>query len=461
MNLKKNLKNFLPRISSLIMALLLIDCTQIPGADSLPSPAGTFLFDDNASCLETSNQGGQLANLGNGALAQGNGTIIGLVTTDATYSSSSVWGLNPKTEQLCLVVQGESGDTLISQAGKDVAMFSRRSPQLNFSVFTGYGRTVQRATPLAENGDPQVMRVLVGPGREHWLLAMNTAGKVVEVDPVDPERSTTLVPKQLNSDAAAGRQVFRPADLLVVKGWELGDQLLADSGGAANDEYILALHQGLDAFYRANGSQALYAWRRIEPGVFEEIDLNPRLPGVNGLPLRVSNPAGFIRSGDRLSMVGFCFSADGACRAGVETVQLSDLGDIHESRLIADYSAKAVFSNGYVVGGVPAVSSSEAANSAGFAFAAVRMTSGKKIVSIDLKNGNLTPVYSFADENTGFYGLAFDQDSSTLMIGDSDGSHSIVAIYGVDGAGKIGGKPAKFSLGSFGQPVPLQLTVFQ
>lgn len=466
-----------PRKYLLIMALPLINCTQIPGTGEQPVPGGTFLSDDSKNCLVLKNSGVSLDELGNGALSEVGGTL-GLVTTDDTYSSSSIWALSLKSQKLCLVSQGESGDVWIGQSGSDVAVFSRRSPQLNFSVFTPYGRTVQQATPFAGNGDPQVLRSIAsevsvedrdGPtGR--WLLALNTAGKIVEMDPVSPGRAVELAPEVFQSSRSNERNVFRPADLMIVKGWELDGQLLASSGGTESDDYLLALHQGLDSFYQANGSQAIYAWRRVKAGTYQEVDLNPYEPGINPLPLKTSNPSGFIRSGDHLAMVGLCFSVDGLCRAGVESIHISELGRVQQTSLRADFSMQAIFSNGYLVGGIPTGTTvmsdggsgpdvDAIADSAGFAFASVRMASGKKIVSIDLENGNLTTIHSFSAEGSGFYGLQFDQRSSTLLVGDTDGKSPVLKIYGIDEQGRANGRPAVFDLGSFDQAVPLQLVV--
>jgi hypothetical protein len=435
--------------------LLLVSCTVVPSGP-MTSGDGTFLVDDARPCERVDHSGTIPAMLGNGGLAG----VVAVVTTDEAYSSSSVWALDVATSRYCPLATGESGDLFLAPGGDGLALFSRRAPQLNFSVFTSFGRTTQQATPQAGNGDPHALRIFREENLVRWLVAYNTAGKLVEFDPSSPRDSVALVPAEFSGNAQTGRQ-FRPVDVLVVKGEELLSRVLKSTGGKATDDYVFALHQGLDAYYRANGTQAIFGWRRVGPGQYVEVDLDEARPGINGLPLRFTNPSGFIRAGDRLSMVSLCFSADPNCKKGIEYLDVIELGSINETHDASDLAVAPVFSNGFTTGGVPAGEDSSA-RAPGFAFASVQTSTGKKIVSFNLDSGAMQTIHSFRGEGSGFYGLAFDAKSSNLLIGDRDGARPLMWVYPVSAGGQAKGDPARFEFSPStraGQANPMQFVL--
>ncbi len=437
-----------------IMTFAVASCTQIPQGSGMPDGNGTFLVDDAKTCELIEHSGPQATTLGNGGL----GGIVAAVTTDASYSSSALWALDVATDRLCPVANGESGDLLLTSVGDGLALFSRRAPELNYSVFTSVGRTSQQATPHAGNGDPHALRVFRDGPFVRWLIALNTAGKLVEFDPSAPQESLAVVPAEFSRSSAGSS--FRPVDLMVVKGEELLEKLVKASGGKADDDYVFALHQGLDASYRANNTQAIYGWRRIGPGQYFEIDLDGTKPGVNGLALRFTNPSGFLRNGDRVSMVGLCFSADPNCKKGIEYLDVIEFGYTTETRVASDFAAMTIFTNGATVGGRPVNRNSSANDKpVPMAFAAVQTSSGKKIASIDLASGAVQTIHTFDSEGSGFYGLGFDQASSNLLVGDSDGKQSLMAVYPIGTNGKASGQPARYTLASPGQPFPMQFVL--
>ena len=445
-----------PTTAAMVAAGLLISCAQVPaGGGGSPDSNGTFLVDDARACDQVIHSGPMAATLGNGGL----GGVVATVTTDEAYSSSTVWALDVATNRLCPVASGESGDVILAPGGDGLALFSRRAPQLNFSVFTSFGRTTQQATPLAGNGDPHALRVFRDDGSLRWLVAYNTAGKLVEFDPSQPRGAVALVPAEFARDVADSGKQFRPVDLMVVKGGELLPDLVKASGGKATDDYVFALHQGLDAYYRANGTQAIFGWRRAGAGQYVEVDLDGTRAGVNGLPLKFSNPAGFIRNGDRLSMLSLCFSPDPQCKKGIEYLDVIEFGYRSETHDASDLAITQVFSNGHVTGGTP-VKNDGATTAASFAFASVQGSGGRKqIVSFDLMSGAMQVIHTFAGSGSGFYGMAFDEKSSNLLIGDREGRSPLIWVYPVTGEGKSKGNPARYQLetpGRSGQVNPMQ-----
>lgn len=454
-------------IGGAAIALAMLSCTQIPVAGPGQGSDGTFLVDDARACDRVSHSGPVAASLGVG----GFGGVVASVTTDDAYSSSAAWALDVATDRLCPVASGESGDVALFPGGDGLALFSRRAPQLNFSVFTSFGRTTQQATPQAGNGDPHALRVLRDSDAIRWLVAYNTAGKVVEFDPAQPRGAVSLVPAEFTGGLTDTGKQFRPVDLMVVKGEELFSDFLKATGGKATDDYAFALHQGLDAYYRANGTQAIFGWRRVGPGQYVEVDLDETRAGVNGLPLKFTNPAGFIRAGDRVSMLSLCFSADPNCKKGIEYFDVIELGYRSETHYASDLATTNVFSNGLTTGGTAsaaaAAKSGDASGSSrgvAFAFAAVRTSTGKKIASFDLMSGAMQVIHSFDDAASvsGFYGLAFDEKSSNLIVGDRDGRNPVMWVYPVSVDGKSKGKRARFELetpGRGGQANPMQFVL--
>ncbi len=446
------------RFFGFALPLMALACAQIPaGGGGSPDSNGTFLVDDAKACERVTHSGTVASLLGNG----GFGGVVATVTTDDAYSSSTVWALDVATDRLCPVASGESGDVILAPGGDGLALFSRRAPQLNFSVFTSFGRTTQQATPMAGNGDPHALRVFRDADGIRWLLAFNTAGKLVEFDPAQPRGAVALIPAEFARDVADSARQFRPVDLLVVKGGELFSDFVKDSGGKSTDDYVFALHQGLDPYYRANGTQAIFGWRRVGPGQYVEVDLDETRAGVNGLPLKFSNPAGFIRNGDRISMLSLCFSADPQCKKGIEYFDVIELGYRSETHYASDLAITQVFSNGHVTGGTP-VKKDGATTAASFAFAAVQTSGKKKIVSFDLMSGAMQAIHTFEGSGSGFYGLAFDEKSSNLVIGDRDGRNPLMWVYPVNGEGKSKGNPARYQLetpGRAGQVNPMQFVL--
>lgn len=439
-------KQFLKKI---IMAFTVVSCTQNPVGGMGGDPSQSFLVDEGKDCPTAKHSGTLAASLD---LAG----VVATVTTDSAYSSSSLWALDFPTDRFCPVSTGEAGDLLLTSSGDDLALFSRRVPQLNYNAFTALGRTAQQATPLAENGDPHTLRVFNDDGILRWLIAANTSGKLVEFDPAQPRNAVAIVPADLKRSASGAK--FRPVDLMVVKGEDLYPDLLKATAGKSDDDYIFALHQGLDANYRVNNSQAIYAWRRIGPGQYSEVDLDETKSGINGMPLRYSNPAGFIRSGDRLAMLSLCFSADPNCKKGVEYIDLIEFGDIHETHNATDLAATMIFTNGMTVGGSSPKPKSNG-KSLLLAFASVQMSSGKKIVSIDLMSGVVETIHAFNASGSGFYGLVYDQKSFNLIVGDSNGSQSLMWAYPIGSNGKVAEKPAHYMLPSPGQAFPMQFVL--
>jgi streptogramin lyase len=427
------------------MAAGLVSCTKNPAGGAGGGTDGTFLVDDATSCEPVQLSGG---NIPKGLEKK----VLAGVLTDSSYSSSAFLAVDLGAGKVCPVARGESGDAWLVDGPGGLVAFSRRAPELNYTVFTSYGRTSQQATPLAANGDPHDLVVFDDGSSSRWLLAMNTAGKLVDFDPSRPAERTSLVPRELER-GASGVAVFRPADILVVRGDELAPEVLESSGGNPSDEFVLALHQGLDQYYRGNGSQAIYAWRRTGAGTYVEADLNPARSGINGWPLRLSNPSGFFRSGDSVALAGLCFSVDTACNRGVERFKLSDVGSSKETTLVTDFGGQAIYSNGSVVHGV--IDNGKDAVKE-FAFAATQQAAGKKITAIDLENGKIHTVHSFTGSSTGYYGLWFDQQSGTLVVGDSDGSRGMVWLYPLGDGGKPTTSPARMVIGSKGQAFPMQ-----
>lgn len=431
-------------------------CGQVPAGGPYQDSDGTFLVDDAKACDTVSHSGPVAASLGNGGLSG----VVATVTTDDAYSSSGLWALDVATDRLCPVATGESGDLFLVPGGDGLAMFSRRAPQLNYTVFTSFGRTTQQATPQAGSGDPHALRVFRDGDLVRWLVAYNTAGKLVEFDPAQPRNSVAVVPAEFSRAATNGNQ-FRPVDLLVVKGEELFPKFLKATGGNATDDFVFALHQGLDTYYRANGTQAIFGWRRVGPGQYIEVDLDETRAGVNGLPLKFSNPAGFIRSGDRISMLSLCFSTDPNCKKGIEYLDVIEFGYRSETHYASDLAVTTVFSNGLSTGGTP-VKPDGASRAASFAFASVQTPTGKKIVSFDLMSGSMQTIHSFADDGSGYYGLLFDGKSSNLIIGDTKGGRPLMWVYPVNGDGAAGKKPARYELetpGRGGQSNPMQFVL--
>lgn len=450
----KTTKFSMPKIMASIMTFAAASCTQIPQGGAAPEGNGTFLVDDAKSCDVVEHSGALAATLGNGGLKG----IVAAVTTDASYSSSALWALDAATDRLCPVSSGEAGDLFMTSAGDGLALFSRHAPELNYSVFTSVGRTTQQATPFAGNGDPHALRVFRDGSFVRWLIALNTAGKLVEFDPSAPREGVAVVPADFRQTSVGSS--FRPVDLIVVKGEELLEVLVKASGGKAEDDYVFALHQGLDAYYRGNNTQAIYGWRRIGPGQYVEIDLNGSKPGVNGLPLRFTNPSGFLRNGNRVSMVSLCFSADPNCKKGIEYLDVIEFGYTAETRVATDFAATTIFTNGATVGGRPEKANSSSNDKpVSMAFSSVQTSSGKKIASIDLASGVVQTIHTFDAASSGFYGLAFDQASSNLLVGDSDGKNSLMWVYPIGTNGKASGNPARYILASPGQTYPMQFVL--
>jgi hypothetical protein len=320
-------------------------------------------------------------------------------------------------------------------------------------VFTPVGRTTQQATPLAGNGDPHGLIEFFRDGvSSRWLMALNTAGKLVDFDPARPSDKSVLVPSELGQESS---RTFRPVDMILVRGDEIAPEALASTGAALTDEFVLVLHQGLDEYYRANGSQAIYAWHRTRSGQYIEADLNPVKAGVNGWPLRFSNPSGFMRSGTKVSFLSLCFSADAGCVKGIERFDLFDVGSAKASTLVTDFQSQAIFSNGGAVAGSFSVKS----ESRDFVFAATQQSSGKKVSAIDLTTGKIQTIHSFVGSSSGYFGLAFDPDSLTLIVGDSDGRQALVWLYTFDGEGRVTGAPSRHALDTKGQPFPMQFLI--
>lgn len=260
---------------------------------------------------------------------------------------------------------------------------------------------------------------------------------------------------------APGSAVFRPVDIMVVRGDELAPEVLKSTGGNPADEFVLALHQGLDQAYRGNGTQAIYAWQRTGAGSYVQADLNPARAGINGWPLRLSNPAGFFRDGDSVTLTSLCFSVDPSCVRGVERFNLSEVGSTKQTTLVTDFGVQALFSNGSVVHGVIKGKDDNTGNgndgtSRHFAFAATQQSSGKKITAIDLESGKFHTVHTFTESSTGFFGLWYDPQSGTLVVGDSDGSRGIAWLYPIGEDGKATAGPARLTIGSKGQAFPMQ-----
>ncbi len=431
-----------------IIAFAGASCTQNQSGGAVPDGHGTFLVGPEKPC-DAADHSGDLSNGGPSG-------VVGAVTTDANYSSSALWALDVASDRFCPVANGEAGDLFLTAAGDGLALFSRNSPQLNYTVFTAVGRTAQQATPFAENGDPHALRVFRDNGFVRWLIALNTAGKLVEFDPVVPRDGAVVVPEDF-SRASPGR-VFRPVDVIVVKGEEIDSNLLKASNGKADSDYIFALHQGLDPYYRSNYSQAIYAWRRVGPGQYAEVDLDKSKGGINGFPLRFSNPSGFIQKSGRLSFLSLCFSTDANCLKGLEYIDLKEIGNIQQTHLVTDFSGNAIFSNGLTATGAPVKLNSND-KPVMLAFSSVQMSSGKKIVSIDIASGALQTIHTFDAAGSAYYGLVYDQVSSNLLVGDTDGTRALMWAYPIGPNGKASGKAARYVLASPGQPYPMQLVL--
>ena len=437
----------MPLVATLIMTFSLASCIRKAGGAG-GGTDGTFLVDDPGKCDDLRQSSGKVPE-------ELESKVIAAVLSDSSYSSSSLVGVDLGAKKVCKVASGESGDTLLVAGTQGLVAFSRRAPQLNYSVFTPMGRTTQQATPLAGNGDPHGLLEFSSEGLSaRWLMALNTAGKLVDFDPARPSDRTAVVPEELSSGLAATPE-FRPVDMMLVRGDEIAPEALASTGGALTDEFILVLHQGLDQFYRGNGSQAIYAWQRTRSGQYIEADLNPSKAGINGWPLRLSNPSGFFRSGAKVSLLSLCFSADSACVKGVEQFELADVGSTKTPTVLTDFSGNAIFSNGGSVAG--SIKSKDETRD--FVFAATQQSSGKKISAIDLASGKVQGLHSFTGSSNGFFGLAFDRDSSSLIIGDSDGRQALLWVYTLDSEGRVKGSPSRHVLATAGQPFPMQFVI--
>ena len=336
---------------------------------------------------------------------------LAFATVDTNYTASTVNFYDFQTGAITPRLTGESGDPLLRWLGDKLFLFNRVNTSVNVRTLdprTDDAATTQVATPGAQVGDPADAIVL---SDGHLMLANAVAGNLTLTDASGATSLQTLASGSTDATKlAVGSAVgdkFSPTALWM-------------RAGADGDD-IFVLHQGRDNKYAYNGTQQVFVVN-YRNGVLTFKDVDETTVGIQGIPLKGTNPLGLYGSNGALWVASLCSIGDDAksCTAsGIEKIDL----DSFTAAVVYDLTATPHRSNGgSIIGAKDGIFYTLAATTDG--------SKAKYALRIDAAQAAVNQYHTFPDGANGCCGLFVDRTNGRSFVGDqSTDGRGLLTIY--------------------------------
>lgn len=325
------------------------------------------------------------------------GTLV-FTGVDAQFTSSGLFEMRSDNFDVTTLLDGESSDPIVFKHEGGLVHFNRQTGLQNFRYLpfesepTGFLGADQQSLGDMDAGDPHDF---LSVSSELGILANYVTGSV----------------SLLNIKSGIMKQNLRGNWDLPANARFMPEKIVKISHQKGTQRFAI-LNQGLSSSYQVDGSQSVF-FIEFDGTKLTPIDLDDRLPKIQGVPLTIGNPSDWYWKSEHndLIIIGMCTRyMDRNCQGGVEALNI----ETFETRLIWSFKDENVFYNG------------------GFAFvdhlsvyanAERKLDQGSRfeshILKISIDRKDISSIKVFPEDSiSGFWLLKYNLPRKELYVGD-------------------------------------------